>query len=479
MAYNKIKPIINNIIFNRCSDRTLFRSSSVLKGKPYADNDETVLDGKILAKQCSFKNIFHCENIGDKPFVKKNAVCAYPSLLFPDGFEYENFHGGGFLSYTGTEFMTESLFPYTFIDSDLKAPFMLGQYGPTLAEDCVLTYTDDDKTYALMAYRPAKKMVTICGGGMMNINAESGETGKRELREEGVKHVHPDYEKEFNDALDNSRIVYAGMVWDDPRNSGNAWMETIARTVRISKECAMSMKLETSLDDDGECDVEKPHWMEITEENMEKNNVIECHRMILRRAIHCYDIRYCNSFEVPWTEEQLMKLKATAINQEKDHGRCKYDGGWAKQNSLDPTIILPILGPSKFDRKMFHKIFSEVCKKSLSDEIMRDIIFWDPMNSKLDAENQDLCRKFEHSVIANKASYPTFILPKDLMPKVTFDEMQFVIINDLVDRTSIYIQYNDGKEDELIAHIPYSLHDKIVFFDTFEEVAQDIIDGFD
>lgn len=462
VSFKGIKPFPKNLHYVMDETKINGRPQSQSLGKWYADEDFKIESDGILSPYSAGKNALRAQPIS-KPSFLKDSIVAFPSLITPSGF----------FEFSAKYFKERTLCPYTFKGTNLSDSYPLGQYGPSVAEDMVLTYEDNGKTFVLVAKRPNSKIWTIVGGGMEKSNTLVRETGSRELREEGVKYISEENLKEYMNAIKNSKLVYAGLVWDDPRNTGNGWMETKAFVARISKNLAMSLKLGTTLDEDNECDVKDPKWMEITETNMEKNNLIECHRLILRRAIHCFEVRYCNLFEIPWTMEQLRRFRTINLAEmKKGKPIAKYDPQWWRVEKNDPAIILPILGPSGFDRLEFYSYFV-VASRDLNEKIRNELIYWDPMNYLVDEENSMLCRLLERNAFLHHCSFPIFIFPKDLVPHVTWDEM--VRVAESGKKPLIFIENNNGKEMCLEEKIPEDLKSLVIKYDSLDEVASYII----
>lgn len=455
-----IKPMPENLHFVLDKTEINGRPPSKSTGEWYADGEYKLESNSILSMFSAGKNCLRADPLV-KPSFSTDSVVAFPSLV----------SSMGFLEFTNEQFKKSSLCPFSFEGSDLRIPYSLGQYGPSIAEDMVLTYENEGKIFVLVAKRPYSKIWTLVGGGMEKSNTSLRQTGARELREEGVKHVPDEFLKEYMFAIKNSKLVYTGIVWDDPRNSGNGWMETKAFVARILKDLAITLKLGTTQDEDGECDVSEPKWMEITEENMEKNNLIQCHRLILRRAIHCMDVRYCNSFEIPWTMRQLERFQTVNLAEvSKGQAIAKYDPYWTRIEEDDPTMILPILGPSGFDRLEFYKHFVSACKDL--DKIKKNnIIYWDPMNEKLDKENPALCRAFENNAILHPCAFPIFVIPNDLEPHVTWKEMDLVVKNKK--NTIVFVE--NGTKSTIEEKVPEELKSTIIKYDTLEEIANYIV----
>ena len=123
---------------------------------------------------------------------------------------------------------------------------LLGRWGPNHAADPIVTRWKRNGTGALEIDRKTEKPILqfiaierrdsklwALPGGMVDSEEKISETAKREFMEEALNALEKtDEEKEemeanLNKFFERGEEVYRGYV-DDPRNTDNAWMETIA-----------------------------------------------------------------------------------------------------------------------------------------------------------------------------------------------------------------------------------------------------------
>ncbi|VDO48003.1 unnamed protein product [Haemonchus placei] len=104
----------------------------------------------------------------------------------------------------------------------LRGRGVLGRWGPNHAADPLVTRVKDGKLQ-FVAIRRSDTGEWAIPGGMVDAGEVVSETLKREFSEEtlGGK-VH----SELDTLWENGRELYRGYV-DDPRNTDNAWMETV------------------------------------------------------------------------------------------------------------------------------------------------------------------------------------------------------------------------------------------------------------
>ncbi|KAL3314579.1 Nudix (Nucleoside diphosphate linked moiety X)-type motif 9 [Cichlidogyrus casuarinus] len=122
----------------------------------------------------------------------------------------------------------------------------LGRWGPNHAADPIVTRWKRDTSGAKVvdgnSNKPILEMAAIMRGdtrewaipgGMVDAGEDVSVTLKREFMEEALDshNMNPDEKKQAqerqNQLFSNGIKVYAGYV-DDPRNTDNAWMETVA-----------------------------------------------------------------------------------------------------------------------------------------------------------------------------------------------------------------------------------------------------------
>jgi len=122
---------------------------------------------------------------------------------------------------------------------------MLGKWGPNHAADPIVTRWKRDGKGAIVHHtgeskKPILEFVSIqrgdtkewaIPGGMVDANEEVSLTLKREFNEEALNSLDSSQKeqtkKDIQKVFQNGEVVFKGYV-DDPRNTDNAWMETVA-----------------------------------------------------------------------------------------------------------------------------------------------------------------------------------------------------------------------------------------------------------
>jgi len=122
---------------------------------------------------------------------------------------------------------------------------LLGKWGPNHAADPIVTRWKRDAKGAIVytegaGKKPILEFVSIqrgdtnewaIPGGMVDANEEVSLTLKREFNEEALNSLEGDQKeqtkKDIQEVFNKGEVVFKGYV-DDPRNTDNAWMETVA-----------------------------------------------------------------------------------------------------------------------------------------------------------------------------------------------------------------------------------------------------------
>lgn len=149
-------------------------------------------------------------------------------------------------SFTG-EYMIKENFPLNPIGrTGLSGRGILGKWGPNHAADPIVTRWSRDVEGKIIidkeSGKPVLQFVAIrrrdtgewaIPGGMVDANEQVSQTLKREFGEEALNSLDwsEDKRKSIEEAIaklfSKGKVIYSGYV-DDPRNTDNAWMETVA-----------------------------------------------------------------------------------------------------------------------------------------------------------------------------------------------------------------------------------------------------------
>ena len=128
----------------------------------------------------------------------------------------------------------------------------LGKWGPNHAADPIVTTVKDGNIYFVAIQRTDTGEWAL-PGGMVELGDNVSITVRKEFGEEAFQSLElTEIEKANLDAhlkvlFSNAVEVYRGYV-DDPRNTDNAWMETVAMHVHIDEETANNFSLKAGDD---------------------------------------------------------------------------------------------------------------------------------------------------------------------------------------------------------------------------------------
>lgn len=148
----------------------------------------------------------------------------------------------------------------------LEGRGVLGKWGANFAADPIVTRTNPQTGELEMMAILRDNGEWAIPGGMADKGEDTSETLRREFKEEtGV-------DLDMSDAEE----IYKGYV-DDPRNTDNVWMETIAKHKHVSPGIVAKMKPVAG------DDARAVKWLPLTEENI--NKLYASHGDMVRRAL--------------------------------------------------------------------------------------------------------------------------------------------------------------------------------------------------
>ena len=151
----------------------------------------------------------------------------------------------------------------------------LGKWGPNHAADPVVIWCHGDETFSVLCiYRTdVTELKPALPGGMIEIKADGTpecftQTLKRELVEEAIDENSEGAQatRILQEHFDNGTILYKGVV-ADPRNTGNAWIETVAMAVYVDDALVSKLNISRSGSNDGES--RGAFWMPVTNANLD------------------------------------------------------------------------------------------------------------------------------------------------------------------------------------------------------------------
>ena len=165
----------------------------------------------------------------------------------------------------------------------------LGKWGPNHAGDAIVTrynHALPDAPLEFVAVRRRDTGEWAIPGGMV----DAGEVAREALRREFCEEVAADFDQQrrtrllldelFGDA--NGRVLYRGYV-DDPRNTDNAWMETVAMHFHVPERIANSLPLRGA-----ENEVLDVRWLAISDEHADYRALYASHKQIVDLVLHTY-----------------------------------------------------------------------------------------------------------------------------------------------------------------------------------------------
>jgi len=162
---------------------------------------------------------------------------------------------------------------------------LLGKWGPNHAADPIVTRKNpiSDRPIQMVAIRRRDTGDWAIPGGMVEPGEHVSATMRREFTEE-AGNLPGDEKPKFEEMLDtlfkkdNGHVVYSGYV-DDPRNTDNAWMETVAMHFHCPEMLGAMLKLHAG---DDAADVQ---WLEIDDSNSEYQNLYASHKAMVDDAV--------------------------------------------------------------------------------------------------------------------------------------------------------------------------------------------------
>ena len=164
----------------------------------------------------------------------------------------------------------------------IKGRGLLGKWGPNMAADTLLTRfhpSDPGLVQAALIKRKDTGQWAIPGG--MTEGKSVAETVLAEFKEEALGALDRSLHPELLSRLDSlfargGKRVYAGVVGSDPRNTDNAWMETVVMWFHVNDQLLKQMPLRAGDDAVG------AKWVTLTQDMDLYANHGEFVRMVLQ-----------------------------------------------------------------------------------------------------------------------------------------------------------------------------------------------------
>lgn len=143
---------------------------------------------------------------------------------------------------------------------------LLGKWGPNHAADPIVTRWKRGTNGKIIKHQDGRQILEFVAiqrrdtqewaipGGMVDANEEVSLTLKREFNEEALNSLEGEQKEQTKKAIKevfkNGLVIYKGYV-DDPRNTDNAWMETVASNFHDEKGTTVG-KIPLSAGDDAQ-----------------------------------------------------------------------------------------------------------------------------------------------------------------------------------------------------------------------------------
>lgn len=205
-------------------------------------------------------------------------------------------------SFTGDYIIDENGYPLNPIGrTGIIGRGLLGRWGPNHAADPIVTRWKQTASKELeinkCSNKPILQFVAIqrrdsgewaIPGGMVDPGETVSVTLKREFMEEALNSMEKDeisrneLEKSLKDFFEKGEEIYKGYV-DDPRNTDNSWMETVAINFHDNDGSIVGQIALTAGDD--ACNVK---WMDIDG----KLNLYANHSEFIKRTVQKHDAHW-------------------------------------------------------------------------------------------------------------------------------------------------------------------------------------------
>lgn len=187
------------------------------------------------------------------PTFTDKTVLTHPSWADPEDFS-EVTHA--LKSYEGTiKFDAKTKLPLNPCGrTGIQGRGLLGKWGPNLAADPIITRINSlTGSLEMLAIQRKDSSEWAIPGGMVEAGDDICQTLTRELNEETGILID----------MSDAQEVYKGYV-DDPRNTDNAWLESVAKHKHLGIDEALELTPKAA------SDAKAVQWLPLTKENMKK-----------------------------------------------------------------------------------------------------------------------------------------------------------------------------------------------------------------
>eukprot|EP00299_Pterocystis_sp_00344_P010423 c4653_g1_i1.p1 GENE.c4653_g1_i1~~c4653_g1_i1.p1 ORF type:complete len:300 (+),score=70.62 c4653_g1_i1:42-941(+) len=164
----------------------------------------------------------------------------------------------------------------------LKGRGLLGKWGPNHAADPIVTRWNKDALEMVVIQRKDTKEWAI-PGGMVDAGERVSATLKREFGEEAMGDLSEsdqhDVQRQIDELFSSEGTeIYRGYV-DDPRNTDNAWMETVAVHFECPPELGHKLRLQAA------DDAMNVRWLRINNPDGSLPNLYASHTEFVRKVL--------------------------------------------------------------------------------------------------------------------------------------------------------------------------------------------------
>ncbi len=147
---------------------------------------------------------------------------------------------------------------------------ILGRWGANFAADPIVTRINDEGFLEMISIKRSDCGQWALPGGMVDKGERVTKTLQRELGEEASAYLN----------FEKASLIYQGYV-DDPRNTDNAWMETDAYHLHLTKNEANSINLQAN------DDAADAKWMTCSKQEID--NLYASHSDLVKGAISIFE----------------------------------------------------------------------------------------------------------------------------------------------------------------------------------------------
>ena len=152
---------------------------------------------------------------------------------------------------------------------------LLGKWGVNLAADPIITRINPATgKLEMLAIKRKDNGIWAIPGGMVDDGDSVSLTLAKEFEEECGINVPTDFMK-------NAKLIYEGYV-DDPRNTDNAWIETVAKWLHLDENNPISKMTPIAGDD-----AAKAQWKELAPKFV--NSLYASHPQIVAKVVELYN----------------------------------------------------------------------------------------------------------------------------------------------------------------------------------------------